>query len=271
MVSFPRTRLLRSFPIQASVEPPHDEPRLGARNVAGMAVTEALDADAWAAADAAQVETFRAEYRARFAGRFYNGRLHAATTFGIGLGAIALGLSQLRRVRRPELAVVPAALVFGNLIEWLVHKELLHRLRPGFFVFYSRHALNHHQFFNSERMTFDGPDDLRIVFFPPFAILASIGGTAAIGAGLARLSGSRNAGLLYNATSTAFYLLYEAMHLCEHVPETSFAARIPFVAFMRRHHAHHHDKRVMVERNMNLTFPLADALLGTLDRAASQS
>ena len=174
-------------------------------------------------------------------------------------------------VRRPKLAVVPAALVFGNLIEWLVHKELLHRLRPGFFVFYSRHALNHHQFFNSERMTFDGPDDLRIVFFPPFAILASIGGTAAIGAGLARLSGSRNAGLLYNATSTAFYLLYEAMHLCEHVPETSFAARIPFVAFMRRHHAHHHDKRVMVERNMNLTFPLADALLGTLDRAASQS
>jgi hypothetical protein len=225
--------------------------------------------DARKAADAKVVEAFRREYRERFAGRFYNGWLHAATTFGIGAAAIGLGLSQVRRVRPQELAVVPAALLFANAVEWAVHKELLHHLRPGLFVLYSRHALNHHEFFNSERMTFDGSDDFRIVFFPPFAILASIGGTAALGAGLARFSRSRNAGLLFCVTGTAFYLLYEIMHLCEHLPESAPSSRIPLVAYMRRHHARHHDKRRMVEHNFNLTFPLADALLGTLASASS--
>jgi hypothetical protein len=44
----------------------------------------------------------------------------------------------------------------------------------------------------------------------------------------------------------------------------------PFVNTLRRHHTAHHNGRLMMEVNMNLTFPLADWLFGTsdLDRGA---
>jgi hypothetical protein len=34
---------------------------------------------------------------------------------------------------------------------------------------------------------------------------------------------------------------------------------------LRRHHSAHHNQSIMMERNMNLTFPIADWLFGTSD------
>jgi hypothetical protein len=39
----------------------------------------------------------------------------------------------------------------------------------------------------------------------------------------------------------------------------------PFVNTIRRHHAVHHNQSIMMERNMNLTFPIMDWLFGTSD------
>jgi hypothetical protein len=39
----------------------------------------------------------------------------------------------------------------------------------------------------------------------------------------------------------------------------------PLVNTLRRHHTAHHNNRLMMEVNMNLTFPIADWLLGTSD------
>ena len=39
---------------------------------------------------------------------------------------------------------------------------------------------------------------------------------------------------------------------------------MPFVNTIRRHHMAHHNPAIMMERNMNLTFPL-DWLFGTSD------
>ncbi len=57
---------------------------------------------------------------------------------------------------------------------------------------------------------------------------------------------------------------------------TAFVRHCPFVNTLRRHHTAHHNARLMMEVNMNLTFPIADWLLGTsdldrgLDRHAAQ-
>jgi hypothetical protein len=40
---------------------------------------------------------------------------------------------------------------------------------------------------------------------------------------------------------------------------------VPMVNTIRRHHAAHHDQSIMMERNMNLTFPIMDWLFGTSD------
>ena len=40
---------------------------------------------------------------------------------------------------------------------------------------------------------------------------------------------------------------------------------MPFVNTIRRHHTAHHNQSIMMELNMNLTFPVMDYLFGTTD------
>jgi hypothetical protein len=55
------------------------------------------------------------------------------------------------------------------------------------------------------------------------------------------------------------------MHFCCHVDDNWFVRHAPFVNTIRRHHTAHHNQSIMMERNMNLTFPVMDWLLGTSD------
>ena len=72
-------------------------------------------------------------------------------------------------------------------------------------------------------------------------------------------------GWLVIATTVSLYMLYEFMHFCCHIDENRFVRYCPFVNTIRRHHAAHHDQSIMMERNMNLTFPIADWMFGTSD------
>jgi len=129
---------------------------------------------------------------------------------------------------------------------------------------YSRHTLMHHQFFTDSEMRFADHHDWRVTFFPPYALVVftfmSI--PPAIIAGLLI---SPNTGWLLISTTTSMYLIYEFMHFCCHVEENWFVRTMPFVNTIRRHHAAHHNQSIMMERNMNLTFPVMDCLLGTSD------
>ena len=55
------------------------------------------------------------------------------------------------------------------------------------------------------------------------------------------------------------------MHFCCHVDENRFVRHMPFINTLRRHHVAHHNRSLMMEVNMNLTFPIADWLFGTSD------
>ena len=61
------------------------------------------------------------------------------------------------------------------------------------------------------------------------------------------------------------YLLYETFHYCCHVHENWFVRNVPFVNTIRRHHTAHHNQGIMMDLNMNLTFPIADWMMGTSD------
>jgi hypothetical protein len=76
---------------------------------------------------------------------------------------------------------------------------------------------------------------------------------------------SANVGWLFICTTTGMYLLYEFMHFCCHVEDNFFVRNMPFVNTLRRHHTAHHNQSIMMERNMNLTFPIADWLFGSSD------
>jgi len=56
-----------------------------------------------------------------------------------------------------------------------------------------------------------------------------------------------------------------------HVEENWFVRNCPFVNTLRRHHTAHHNPRLMIEVNMNLTFPIADWLFELTARPKKSS
>ena len=65
----------------------------------------------------------------------------------------------------------------------------------------------------------------------------------------------------------ALYLNYELFHFCCHVKDDRVVRHIPLVNSIRRHHIAHHNPAIMMERNFNLTYPVADWFFGTSDLA----
>ena len=208
---------------------------------------------------------YRETYRERVAG-WYNGWLHVFIIYVIGFTALYIYLANLRDLRAWELLIVPVTFLGANFFEWWIHRYVMHRPSQvkAFRAIYNRHTLMHHQFFTDSEMRFADHHDWRVTFFPPYALatftLMSIPLAIAAGAII-----SPNVGWLLIATTTSMYLIYEFMHFCCHVDENWFVRHMPTVNTIRRHHAAHHDQSIMMERNMNLTFPIMDWLFGTSD------
>jgi hypothetical protein len=208
---------------------------------------------------------YRANYRYRIAG-WYNGWLHVFVIYVIGFTALSIYFGNISDLRWWELAIVPVTFLFANFFEWWIHRFVMHRPSQvkAFRAIYNRHTLMHHQFFTEQEMRFADHHDWRVTFFPPYALVTftmmSIPPAIILGWLV-----SPNVGWLLISTTTSMYLIYEFMHFCCHVDDNWFVRNAPFVNTIRRHHTAHHNQSIMMERNMNLTFPVMDWLLGTSD------
>lgn len=196
--------------------------------------------------------------------RTYSPRRHVTLLVLIGGGVVAYAAAGLRAPSLAELALAPVAFLFANFAEWALHRYVMHvptRLR----AIYDRHALTHHAVFVPGRMAIDAARELRYVLMPFFALPAMVAGVSPVIAALALLW-SGNAARIFVIVAVGYYLLYEVLHTAYHLPETSAVGRSWLVRVLRRYHEHHHDPRVMTETNFNITFPIADWVLGTRGR-----
>jgi hypothetical protein len=211
-------------------------------------------------------QKFRTEFRAQIPPE-YSGLVHALKMIAIGAVAIAVCVALLHRpITWLDWLMVPGVVVGWNFVEWSVHKHVLHYPRRNKIAraLYQRHTLTHHQFFTNEEARFENHRDFSIVFFPVFALPAILVMSSPF-ALLAWAVLSANAALLVLASVAGIYILFEVMHFCAHAPENAFVRNAPLINTMRRHHIAHHNQRLMMERNMNFTLPLADWLMGTSD------
>jgi hypothetical protein len=207
---------------------------------------------------------FRKDYMAEIH-PMYNGLLHIGVMYLVGISAIAFCLSRMQNATWEWLLVLPV-FFFSNLFEWWIHKYVMHRLVDVWALraIYDRHTRQHHQYFTSNEMTVDSTREFRIIFFPWRALFTFM----AMGAPFAGLLGyllNPNAGYVLMCTIVGQYLIYETFHFCCHVHDNAFVRYCPFVNTIRRHHTAHHNQGIMMERNMNLTFPIADWVMGTSD------
>lgn len=206
---------------------------------------------------------FRADFRSRIAPA-YAGWAHVALIFSLGAAAIWYCSRQIAHPAWYEFLVIPIAFAISNAFEWWIHKYVMHRPVRGLMGIYNRHTLAHHQFFTDAEPAFDTSRDFRIVFFPPYALVAfmvlSLPPAAILGA-----LGFPNAGWLLLITNVSLYLNYEFFHYCCHVRDDSIVRHIPVINSIRRHHIAHHNTAIMMERNFNLTYPIADWFFATSD------
>ncbi len=207
---------------------------------------------------------FREQYVANIS-PWYNGLVHVAVTFGVGIAMIVWAVSRMHDARWEWLLVIPVAIA-GNFAEWAMHFHVMHRLKNVFAIraIYDRHTRQHHQYFTDNDVTVDTPKEFRIVFFP-WRLLAALAVLGAIFGGITALLWNANAGYVVFITMVGHYLTYEAMHYCCHCHENWFVRNMPFVNTIRRHHTAHHNLGIMMHLNMNLTFPIADWAMGTSD------
>ena len=210
--------------------------------------------------------SFRQQYRARIVG-WYNGYLHIFLIYAMGAAALYIYIGhRVTTCGRSIGQAIPLTFLFTNMFEWAIHRFVMHRPVSvrGLRAVYERHTLNHHQFFTDGEMRFRDHRDWRVTVFPPYALGVFILMSLPLAYTLGRIF-TPNVGWLFMCVTTGMYLIYEFMHFCCHVEENPFVRHCPFVNTLRRHHTAHHNGRLMMEVNMNLTFPIADWLLVTSD------
>lgn len=211
-------------------------------------------------------QQFREEFRSDIPAS-YNGVRHGVIALSIGLVAIVVCLSLLSApLRWFEWAIVPLVVVAWNFGEWWMHLHILHKPHKNKVLraLYKRHTMAHHQFFTHDSAIIESTNDLSIVFFPVYALPAILLMSSPVAIVLWVVL-SANAALVFMATVAFMYILFEVMHLCSHVPDNAFVRNFPVINTMRRHHIAHHNQRLMMDKNMTFTLPVADWLMGTCD------
>lgn len=213
---------------------------------------------------------FRDRYREEVLPPNYSGGGHVGLVLVLGSATTATAIGFAARTwRASDFWVVPATWLLANLVEYLAHRGPMHHRWRGLHLLHLRHTGRHHRYFTDRAMHFDSPHDFHAVLFPP-VLLGFFGAiAAALGAGVA-LALTPAAAALFVAASMGYYLLYESLHFCYHLPDTAAAAHLPGVRWLARLHRLHHTPALMMQRNFNLVFPLFDWIFGTLDTGRSQ-
>lgn len=217
---------------------------------------EAASARVWRARDAASDP------------RFSLAR-HLTRTLGIASTIAALGIWLAWGASWMVWLAVPGFWLVANVFEWATHRYPMHRpLFPR--VLYQKHAIAHHRAFAGAHQEIRSVVELSSVMMPWYTLLIIFGGASPIAVVAGLLGGPALAGV-FLVSAVVYFLVYELIHTLHHLPEATLArswlGRGRWVAALRAHHHHHHQLERMNEVNFNVTFPLADRLLGTYERA----
>lgn len=192
----------------------------------------------------------------------YSPTLHLSVTAGIGLAALIAGFVAIESFRWTLVAVAATFFVLANLVEWLAHKYLLHRRQRFFEPLYDQHVPRHHVFYTETSMAVGSRREWRFVLMPRRGVLGIALLAVPMALVAAALFGHDPAWVAVMMIGS-YASFYEVTHLIYHLPKEHPLQRIGVIRWLSRHHARHHDPRLMRKWNFNVTVPLWDFLLRT--------
>lgn len=193
----------------------------------------------------------------------YNPWLHLAGTCSIGVVVVVLAALKAHDVRAVDYLIVPVTFFLATGFEWRVHKSILHKKFWPLEDIYRRHTPDHHAVYHEDDMSIRSFRELQLVLMPAIGTFAIVLSTAPFAYLVSRFLGA-NAGWLFLMTCGVFMVTYEVLHLSYHLPPETFIGRMRVIRFLARHHARHHNPRLMRRWNFNVTVPIFDWLYGTI-------
>jgi hypothetical protein len=193
---------------------------------------------------------------------------HMALTGGIAAVLATPGVWLAARARPSDWLLAPVFFVVANFIEWMVHRNPMHRpLVPR--IMYRNHAMLHHLAFTDSNMVITRAAELDLIMMPWYTMIGLfvVASPILVVAGVLRGPGQAGVFLL---VAVAYFLTYETLHALYHLPDATLdragIGRLRAFRRLQAHHAHHHVLGRMAHVNFNVTFPLMDLLFRTNEK-----
>ena len=115
----------------------------------------------------------------------------------------------------------------------------------------------HHMIFYTHDMAVRSRREWKVVLIPSFGIVMAAGGLFPAIAALWIYS-SHNLAAVFTIVTMGYIVSYEWLHLSYHLDPKGPIGSLRIIGFLRRHHALHHDPRLMQRWNFNVSLPLWD-------------
>jgi hypothetical protein len=163
-----------------------------------------------------------------------------------------------------SVLIFGTVLLYGNLIEYALHRWIMHTL-PSFAK--RNHVRHHHLFRGERRYHLVRAEDSQYIIFAWWKSLLLLTGHIPLFWGIGALTGWPVL-WLGSIALLCYYTAYEYLHWCMHNPADRAIERTALFRYLDRNHRHHH---TYSRTNYNVLFPLGDLIFGTFQRPPSAS
>jgi len=150
--------------------------------------------------------------------------------------------------------------LYGTFFEWVLHKHIMHTPKRLSYA-YTAHDQVHHKVFGYKKTYhLQRKEDQHLVTFAkwnyPVLLLLNL----PVMFGIQWLIGLPIIwGMIISMTF--YYMAYEYFHFCYHVPKNRWFEKLAIYQRVKEHHLLHHKYKL---QNLNVVFPVADFVLGTI-------
>ena len=164
---------------------------------------------------------------------------------------------------------VAISVVYASFLEWILHKYVMHRNLKWYSYPFKAHALTHHQ-------TFGSGDSYHLIYDEDRHTIPMAWWNGFVLTGIASIPvaifgyfiNNPSLWIITSITVYLYYLTYEYMHWCMHLPKKRFFEKMKWYENLKERHRLHH--KHMNSRNFNVVVPIADLVFGTYQAPGSE-
>lgn len=187
---------------------------------------------------------------------WYHGYLHVALNGMLLTSLLFLSYQKLPSITLFSAGKILLFLFAWSVIEYLIHRFILHGKTFSRQHFQQQHSVFHHGYFTVKNMNWKELVDINRVLLMPVDIISVLLLNLAAAYGVGIIAGEEN-GVYFFFTGILYLIIYEITHgLCH----TDFADKLPLIGNLVRHHQVHHTTMHKETRNFSVTSPWIDRL-----------